>query len=102
MMTRWWEQRILDLEQALARERERAAALQRRCDLLEAARGITARLLASGSRPAIAEERRGPAKVKAHPWREHSACPRSVKSGDRSQKVESGDHFQDHQGGQER
>jgi len=43
--------RIRDLEAALRRERDRSSALERRCALLEAARCITARLLASGARP---------------------------------------------------
>jgi len=67
--------RIRDLEAALRRERDRSSALERRCALLEGARGITARLLASGARPARAEAQTGlhPGQPEAHPWRQR-AC----------------------------
>jgi hypothetical protein len=62
--------RIRDLEAALRRERDRASALDVGATL-ESARGITARLLASGARSARAEAQTGsqPRQPEAHPWR---------------------------------
>ena len=73
------QQRIHDLEQALKRERDRAAALERRCDSLETARSVTARLLTSGSRPTVAEQTVRPSAPESHPWL-GPACSRRVDS----------------------
>ena len=70
-----WEQRVVELEEALLRERERSAVWQRRCELLEAARAITARVLASGCRPADTWTPRS-VKSTAQSWRDYSVRPR--------------------------